>query len=181
MLYQLPDLLSMAVLAAEGGGDGPVKVIGEIITQIIGFLIVFWILKRFAWKPLLGVMEERRRRIASEFERIEELSREADQRREEYETRIQKIEEEARERINKAVNEGRKVAAEIQENARRDAGKIREKARATTEIELAKAKQELRDEVVRLTIMATEKIIHERLDDEKHRALITEFVDELRN
>ena len=180
MLYQLPDLLSVAAVAAEGGG-GTGEIIGLIVTHIIGFLIVFWILKRFAWGPLLGVMEERRRKIASEFERIEKLSQEADQRREEYETRIQKIEDEARERINKAVTEGRKVATEIQENARRDAEKIREKAKATCEIELAKAKQELRDEVVRLTIMSTEKLIHERLDDEKHRTLITEFVDQLGN
>ena len=182
MLDQLPGLLSVVMLAAETGEHGldPFTVACQIITHIIGFIIVFWILKKFAWRPLLNVMDERRRKIASEFERIEELEREVQQRREEYEARIQSIEAEARERINAAVNEGRRVASEIQANARRDAGMIREKARATVEIEVAKAREMLRDEVVNLTVLATEKIIHEWLDDEKHRALINEFVDELK-
>ena len=180
MLDQLPGLFSVVVTAAEGGSHGTVKVVGEIITHIIGFLIVFWILAKFAWRPLLNVMEERRRKIASEFERIEEMDQEVQKRREEYESRIETIETEARERINAAVNEGRRVASEIQANARKDAEKIREKARSTVEIEVAKAREELREEVVNLTVLATERIIRERLDDEKHRALITEFVDELR-
>ena len=188
MLDQLLGLISAVFLAAEGGERGTGKVIAqitahvpEIITHIIGFLIVLWILKKFAWRPLLNVMDQRHQKIASEFKRIEDISQEAQQRREEYESRIRLIETEAREHINAAVNEGRRVASEIQANARRDAEKIREKARATCEIEVAKAREQLREEVVNLTLLATEKIIHERLDDEKHRALITEFVDQLEN
>jgi F-type H+-transporting ATPase subunit b len=169
------------MVAAESGLHVTRKDVVEVVTHMIGFIIVFWILKRFAWRPLLKVMEERRQKISSEFDRIEELNQEVQKRREEYESRIQTIETEARERINAAVNEGRRVASEIQANARRDAEKIREKARATVEIEVAKAREQLREEVVNLTLLATEKLIHERLDDEKHRSLITQFVDELKN
>ena len=181
MLYQLPGLVSVIAVTAEKARPGAVEVIGQLVTHIIGFLIVFWILKKFAWRPLLNVMDERRNKITSELEKIEEMNREAEKRREEYESRIRSIEGEARERINAAVNEGRQVASEIQDNARKDAEKIREKARATIEIEVAKARQELREEVVQLTLLATEKIIHEHLDEDKHRRLITEFVDHLRN
>ena len=181
MLHQLPDLLSATLITAEGGGHGTGQIVVMIVTHIIGFLIVFWILKKFAWRPLLNVMDQRRDKIASELKRIEDLNREAEERREEYEKRIETIETEARERINAAVSEGRKVASEIQTNARRDAETIREKAHATVEIEVAKARQELREEVVNLTIMATEKIIHEHLDEDRHRKLITEFVDHLKN
>ena len=38
-----------------------------LITQIVGFLIVLWILKRYAWKPVLGMLEARRQRIADEI------------------------------------------------------------------------------------------------------------------
>jgi len=157
------------------------KIIGMMITNIIGFLIVFWILKKFAWRPLLHVMDERRNKIASELHRIEELNRQAQVRQEEYEKKLQEIENLSRERINAAINEGRKVATEIQANARKDAEVIREKAKATVEIEVAKAREELRTEVVNLTLMATEKIIRENLDDDKNRRLITEFVNHLKN
>ena len=137
MLHQLPDLLSATLITAEGGGHGTGQIVVMIVTHIIGFLIVFWILKKFAWRPLLNVMDQRRDKIASELKRIEDLNREAEERREEYEKRIETIETEARERINAAVSEGRKVASEIQTNARRDAETIREKAHATVEIEVA--------------------------------------------
>ncbi|HOE11604.1 MAG TPA: F0F1 ATP synthase subunit B [bacterium] len=181
MFYQLPDLLSMAVIAAESEGSGVGRIVGEIITNIIGFLIVLWILKKFAWRPLLHIMDERRNKIASELHRIEELNRQVQERQEEYEKKLQEIENLSRERINAAVYEGRKIAAEIQANARKEAEIIREKAKATIEIEVAKAREELRTEVVELTLMATEKIIRENLDDDKHRRLITEFVDHLKN
>ncbi len=167
--------------AAEGELHGTGRIIVEILTHIVGFAIVFWILKRFAWRPLLNVMDERRQRIATEFERIEELDREVRKRAEEYQSRLQAIESEARERISAAVAEGRRIASEIQANARLEAEKIRERARATCEIELAKAREQIREEVVNLTLLATEKIIRERLDDEKHRSLIHQFVDELKS
>ncbi len=46
--------------------------ISQVITQIIGFLITVWLLKRFAWKPLLSMMDERRQKIKDEFQRIED-------------------------------------------------------------------------------------------------------------
>ena len=50
-----------------------------LITQMIGFLIVFWILKRYAWGPVLGMLEERRARIANEVSASEKLRREAEE------------------------------------------------------------------------------------------------------
>ena len=40
-----------------------------LVTHIVGFLITLWILKKFAWRPLLGIMEERRNRIKEEFDK----------------------------------------------------------------------------------------------------------------
>ena len=44
----------------------------QLLTHAVGFLITLWILKKFAWGPLLGLMEERRNRIVDEFKRIDD-------------------------------------------------------------------------------------------------------------
>ena len=111
-----------------------------LVTQIIGFLIVLWVLKRYAWKPVLGLLEERR---APHRQRCglggEALRHEAERIRAEYEEQLKGIEVQARERIQAAVAEGQKVAEEIRANAHREARAITEKAKADLEMEYKKA------------------------------------------
>ena len=152
--------------------------IGQILTQIIAFIIVVWILKKFAWKPLLLVMEERRKKIKAEFEGIEEQKKKIQALTEEYQERLKGIEAEARIKIQEAVKEGRKISQEIQAEARNQAKEILSKAHSEVEREIAKAKLQLKNDLVNMTISATQKIIQERLDQEKHRKLIADFVDQ---
>jgi F-type H+-transporting ATPase subunit b len=148
----------------------------EVLTQAFGFLIVFLVLKKFAWGPLLGLLDERKETIAGEFRKVEKKQAELEAKTADYDHRISAIEDEARERIRDAVKEGERLAGEIQARAREDAKEILEKAKRTVELEIAQAKVELKEEIVALTITATEKIIKERMDDAKHRQLIDEFL-----
>lgn len=151
----------------------------QILTQIIGFLLLLWLLKRFAWKPILQLLEERRNKINTEFNKIDQTKVEVAKLRQEYEQQLKTIEAQARQKILDAVQESQKIAAEIQEKARDDARQIIEKAKQNVELEIAKAKVELRDEIVNLTLQATEKMLNEKLDDQKHRELITQYIDSL--
>lgn len=95
--------------------------IGQIVTQIIGFLIALFILKRFAWKPLLGILEERRSKIKSEFEKIEDEREKAKGLTSEYEAKLKDIEGLARQKILEAAKEGQQMANQVRENARKEA------------------------------------------------------------
>ena len=149
----------------------------EILTQILGFLIILILLRIFAWKPILGLLDERKKRIASEFDNIEKAKQEMAKLREEYEVKLKEIDLEARKRIQEAIAEGQKMAADLQVEAREEAKKVLDRAKENIELEVAKAKVELRDDIVNMAILATEKIINERLDDEKHKELIVEFIE----
>jgi F-type H+-transporting ATPase subunit b len=151
----------------------------ELLTQIIGFIIAVWILKAFAWKPLLGMLEQRRSKIQGDLESAEETKAEAAEVLADYQNKLKDIEAEARSKIQEAVAEGNKVAAEVREQARAEAKDIISKARDELGRDVAKAKIELRDEMVNMAIYATEKIISEKLDDAKHRSLIHSFIDEV--
>jgi len=151
----------------------------ELLTQIIGFIIAVWILKAFAWKPLLGMLEQRRSKIQGDLESAEKTKAEAAEVLADYQNKLKDIEAEARAKIQEAVADGNKVAGEVREQARAEAKDIISKARDELGRDVAKAKIELRDEMVNMAIYATEKIISERLDDAKHRDLIHNFINEV--
>ena len=140
------------------------QVTAEIVVQILGFLIALWVLKLFAWKPLLKLLDERRARIDNSFKEIDQKNTEAAKLKEEYLGYIANIEDETRHKIQQAVEEGRRIASEIQDKARADARDIIEKAKQDIALEIAKAKVELKDEIAHLALNAAEKIIQKELD-----------------
>jgi F-type H+-transporting ATPase subunit b len=164
----------------EGLFGGPLdQKIPELLTQIIGFLIAVWILKKFAWKPLLGMLEQRRTKIISDLDAAENTKTEAADLLADYQSKLKDIDAEARAKIQEAIADGNKVATEIREQARAEAKDIISKAREELARDVAKAKIELRNDMVNISLIATEKIISEKLDDQKHRAMINRFIDEV--
>jgi len=153
--------------------------LGELITQIIGFLIAVWILKKFAWKPLLGMLEQRRAKIKSDLDSAGKIREDANVLLADYQVKLKEIDAEARTKIQEAISEGNKIAAEIREQARAEAKDIISKARDELSRDISKAKVELRNDMVNMAIAATEKIIAEKLDDEKHRSMLNRFLDEV--
>lgn len=152
-----------------------------LITQIIGFLIVLWVLKRYAWGPILGMLEERRARIASEVQTSERLRQEAEKLRGEYENQLRTIEAQARQRIQEAVAEGQKVADEIRATAHNEAQAITRKAKESLELEYKKARVELRAEMVNTALGAAELLVREKLDSQEHRRMVDRFLNELQS
>jgi F-type H+-transporting ATPase subunit b len=151
----------------------------QILTHAVGFLITLWILKKFAWGPLLSLMEERRNRIIDEFQRIEDEKKKVAEQQALYESKLKDIENERRAKIVEAVDEGKKVAAEIKTHAQVEVKELHDKAKADLEREVAKARVELRDQMVSITISAAEKLVHEKLDDAKQRDLIDRYIQSL--
>lgn len=151
----------------------------QFISHAIGFLITVWLLKRYAWGPLLGLMEERRQKIAGEFEQIEAGRQDVAHLEAQYQAKLRDIENERRQKLVEAVDEGKQVAADLKARALEDIKQLHAKAKLDLDREVAKAKVQLRDEMVTMTMSATERILHEQLDDSKQRDLIGRFIDGL--
>ena len=149
----------------------------QLLTHLVGFVITVWILKRYAWGPLLAIMEERRNKIKQEFDDIEVEKTKVSELTTEYEAKLKDIDAERRVKLVEGVNEGKKIAEKIKAEAREDAKEISIKAQDELERDVAKAKVQLKNDMVAMTISAAEKIIDEKLDDAKHRELIGNFID----
>jgi F-type H+-transporting ATPase subunit b len=151
----------------------------QIVSQALSFLLLWWLLKRFAWRPLLGLLDERRARIEEEFRRLAADRAELERLQAEYGQHLAKIEEEARTKIQQAVLEGKRVSLEIQEQARAQGQAILAKAKETVELELAKARVTLRDQVASMTVGAVERILRQKLDEKADRKLVDAILEEL--
>ena len=149
----------------------------QLLTHALGFLIVLWILKKYAWGPLLSMMEERRNKIAGEFQQIEDEKVNVAKLTSQYEGKLKDIDAERRAKLVEAVDEGKKISEEIKAAARDDAKQIGVKAKDELERDVAKARVQLKDDMIAMTLAAAEKLIDERLDDAKHRQLIGDFID----
>ena len=151
----------------------------QILSQAISFVLLLIVLKRFAWKPLLGVLDQRRERIEQEANAAAKMRAQLEQLQAEYRQRLAKIEEEARTTIQQAVKEGKKVAAEIQEQARVQGEVLLAKSKEAIEMELAKARVALRDQMAGLTMEAVERILRQKLDAQADRKLVDAVLDEM--
>ena len=152
---------------------------GQVITQIIGFLIALFILKKFAWKPFLGILEERRFRIRSEFDKLDEEKKSLNKLTSEFEDKLKDIEGLARQKIMEAAKEGQEMANQIKENARKEGLEIMNRSKEEIQREVEKAKVQLKNDMVNLSLQAAQKIIQEKLDQEKDRKLIQDFIEKL--
>lgn len=150
-----------------------------VITQILGFLLLLWALRAWAWGPVLGLLEQRRAAIAGEFDEAKRRQTEADRLKAQYEADLRGIEQQARQRIQDAVAEGQKVAAEIKAQAQADAQARRERAEQEVAREREQARDAIKQQIITLAMRSAEKILREKLDDAHQRRLNDEFIDEV--
>ena len=151
----------------------------EIVAQIISFLLLFFILRVLMWKRILDVLDKRKNKIATDLKTIDDAKGSVEKLKADYEARLAAAESIGNTRIQEAVVEGAKVAGEIRKEAEIQAQKILDDASANTRYELAKAKEELRDEIVDLVIKPTEHVIEEKLTPQEDRKIVENFLDRL--
>jgi F-type H+-transporting ATPase subunit b len=150
-----------------------------ILTQAVGFIVVMLLLRKFAWGKLMGFIDKRRETIEGQFADIERGQEEVEKLKGDFETQLANIEELRREKIQEAAQEANQLASDIKDEARQDAVGLREKAEHDIKLELDKANVQLRDRMVNAVIVAAEKVIRERLDSDKHKQLITDFLNDV--
>jgi len=153
--------------------------ITNLLTTAVGFLLFVWVLAKFAWGPILDTLDNRREKIEKDYAAAEKNLSEAEELKGEFELKLADIKVIERERVQEAVKRGEGLADGIVTKARHNADETRHKVEQDLELEAHKAQLELRDSVVAMAIGAAEKVIGERLDDDVHRRLISEYIDNI--
>jgi len=153
--------------------------IGSFIIQILSFGILFLLLKKYAFGPLLGVMEKRQNHIAVQLETAEKNRAEAEKFLKEQQEALQQARQEAHEIIEKAKASSQKQADEILEASKAEAERIKEQALQEIQMEKEKAVTALRDQVGSLSVLLASKMIEKELDAKTQSKLIDDIVKQV--
>ncbi|MFQ5702240.1 MAG: F0F1 ATP synthase subunit B [Acidobacteriota bacterium] len=152
---------------------------GLIIWTIVTFTVLLILLRAVAWKPILGILDQREKVIRDSLEQARKAKEEAESLMARHREMLGKARQEVASLIEKGQRDAEQCRAEILERARREA---EERARQFAE-ELERQKnaaiREIRAEAVDLVVAASSRIVRASLDDEKHRALISDYLDDL--
>jgi F-type H+-transporting ATPase subunit b len=153
--------------------------VGNMIIQLVVFLILFLLLRKFAFGPLMRVMNERSQYIENQITTAEKNREEAERLAKEHATSIQNAKKEASEMLENARRTGEKQAADIVAAAEAEARRLKEEAVAEINREKEQAVAELREQVGTLSVLLAGKIIEKELDANAHKALFEEAVKEM--
>ena len=160
--------------AKQFGVDWPM-----FISQCVSFGIVAFLLYRFAYKPILRVLEDRRQRIAESLANAEKIKQDLAN----AQAGAQEILKQANAHGNKLIEEARQSAAKVLEletqKAIATANEIVSKARQANEAELVRMKNELRREVGRLVVATSAKVTGNILTTEQQGRLAEQTAKEL--
>jgi F-type H+-transporting ATPase subunit b len=147
-----------------------------IVINILGFIVLLIILKKYMYGPITGLLAQRAEDIRSTYDAAEQEKSAAEQFRLEYEKRIAQVETEAHEKIQASIKEAHGIRDEIVNEARAKA----ELALARGLDELAREREKtvvaLREEVADLVIGATSRILEQTIDEKTHRKLVDDFI-----
>lgn len=140
--------------------------LGQIISQVLAFLIMMWILKRYAWKPILSVLEERQKKIAAEFASIEEQKASLKGLQEEWRRKVKEVDASTEARFHEELEKAHRVADGIRREAEGNVKAMVQQTKEQMRLEVLKAKNTLKNEMIDMVIATTEKVLKHQLSNQ---------------
>ncbi len=159
----------------EGLGLEP----GALLVNIVGFLLLLYLLRRFAFGPVSEFMEQRAARIEQDLKQAREDRTLAAAEREHLQEQLDEMREEFRSEIAKSTRQARQAIAELHAEARVQ----RQETVAQGEEQLRRAHEsmmvEVRRQAAQMAVEVAGRIIHDALDDQRQAALVEEFIEDI--
>ena len=158
------------------GAAGEFLNIGDILATLVIFILLMLLLKKFAWGPLMGIMQQREELIASEIVTAENSRQESQKLLEEQRSLLKEARTQAQEIVENAKKQGEVSRQDIIATARAEAGRMKDSAVQEIANEREKAISAVREEVVALSLLAASRVLEKEISEEDNRQLINETI-----
>ncbi|WP_168121403.1 F0F1 ATP synthase subunit B [Paenibacillus sp. HB172176] len=149
------------------------------VIQLVAFLILLYLLKRYAFGPLLGIMEQRKQFVADQINSAETSRKEAEQQLEQQKQALQEARKEAYDIIEQAKQTSSKQADDMIQAARSETNRLKDDALKDIESEKNKAVAALRSEVGGISVKIASKIIEKQVDEKSQEQLVDQYLKEV--
>ena len=151
----------------------------EIFAQVLSFFLLLFLLRKFAWKKILALLDQRKEKISSQLGEIENTKLEIAGLKNDYESKISNIASLAQEKIDQAVEEAKKVSLQMRKKAHEEAQDIITDARQQVKYEVSKAQEQLKEKIVDIALSAARTVIQEKLTEDGDRKIVEDFIREV--
>lgn len=153
--------------------------LGLIFWTIVTFLSLVFILKQFAWGPLLAAIEHREKGIKDDIEGAKAARVGAEKIKAEIDAEMEQLSAKGRELLAQAAKQAEILRAELKAAAESEAQKIKEKTLAELSEEKRRLVEGLRKEVAELSVLAAEKLMRKSVDDSVQKGVLDSFFKDL--
>jgi F-type H+-transporting ATPase subunit b len=147
---------------------------GLYIWTIATFLVLLWLLAKFAWRPLLAALEERQASIRKSLDDAQQAKQELERLNGESRKILAAARAEAETILSQTRSDANRVRDELKEKAKAEAAGILKNAERQIEMETARALQQIRNEAVDLSIAIASKLLERNVSKEDNARLIEE-------
>lgn len=166
------DMLSVG--AAVGGLR-----VGDMLVTLFFFLVLLALLKKFAWGPLMNMMEKRENYVANEIDEAEKSRAEAEKSAKDAAAQLNQVRQEAQKMIEDAKTAGVKQEQDIIESARLEAERIKQQAQADIQNEKEQAILALQAQVASLSVLVASKVIEKEINAGDQEQFINDYIKEV--
>lgn len=156
-----------------------VTITWELAIQIVNTIILFWILKRILFKPVLNIIDARENAIKADIATGEQAKNEGLALKAEYEQKLSVAKNEGQEIIKQATLRAEQKSEEIISTAKEEAISLKDKANRDIAQEKEKVMNELKNDISNIAILAASKVIEKDIDQAKHEEMINKFIEEV--
>ena len=153
---------------------------GLMVWTLITFGISVFVLRRYAFKPLQTLIDQRRRAVQDSLDAAEQTRAEAHRLMEEYKETLAKVRGEAEEILERSRTTGEHAKSELLAEAKTQSERVLAQAHEQIERDTRAALRELKGQIAELTALATEKVTARSLNEADQRRLIDEALAELK-
>lgn len=150
-----------------------------ILVAVVGFVLLYMLLKKYLWLPLAAFLDSRKEDIQQTYDKVDQTRQSMESLKADYEQRLTNIEAEARAQTQAAVKEAQAMRETILAEARQQAEKILSDTRQTLQFDREQMMAQLKAQVVDITIQATEKLLSQKVDDDADRLLVADFIEQV--
>jgi F-type H+-transporting ATPase subunit b len=151
----------------------------EILAQIFSFFLLLFLLRIFAWKKILGLLDQRKEKISSDLGEIENAKLQVAKLASDYESKLADITSLAQDKINAAVEQAKVISAQMRKKAHEEAQDIITDARVQVKHEVSKVQEQLKERVVDIALGAARSVIQEKLTEAGDRKIVENFIYEI--
>lgn len=152
---------------------------GVLALTVCNFLLLVYLLKKFAWGPIIGALEKRENQLAQDKQTAADARQSAENLKKELDERLAQISAEAAQKMAQAVKAGEMQKEQLLAQAKEQAQHLLEQAKTQIEAEKNKALADVRGEIAHLSVLAASRVIERQVKEDGADEIVAQVLKEV--